>query len=84
MSRALYFATFTQRTPVDLLVWRPTEFMTVVPQDCVYLHTLKAAAYGSSFLSALNYILTDPSLWNIHMSWHPSRALSRINQARDP
>lgn len=28
----------------DLLVWRPAEIITVVPQNCTYLYTLKAAA----------------------------------------
>ena len=41
--------TVTQGTPPNHLVWWPTVLTLVVPQDCIYLHTLKAAAWGSGF-----------------------------------
>lgn len=41
---SLNFYTLVQRTPLDLLVWRPAEIMIVAPEECIYLHTLEAAA----------------------------------------
>lgn len=43
-----------QGTPPDCLIWSPAGLTTVFPQDCIYLHILKANAWGSVFQSAGN------------------------------
>ena len=35
-------------------VWRPVGITTAAPQDCIYLQTLKASAWGSGIQSAWN------------------------------
>lgn len=46
------FAIVAQGIPQDLLVWRPAGIMIVAPQDYIYLHSLKDAAWKSGFQSA--------------------------------
>lgn len=46
LSGALLFATVAQETPPDVLVWRLTGITIDAQKECVYLHTLNAAAYG--------------------------------------
>jgi len=41
-SKATIFATFTQGTPPELLVWRPAGIMIAEPKDYICLYTLKA------------------------------------------
>lgn len=45
------FPTVTKGTLPNHQVWRPARVTTVVPQDYIYLHSLKAAAWGSGFQS---------------------------------
>lgn len=52
---ASIFTTVTQRTSIDLLIWRSAVIMNALPPDYMqyymYLHTLKAAAQGVGFQS---------------------------------
>lgn len=41
-SGTLISRTIAQATPSDLLVWRPSGITVVTPQDCIYLHILRA------------------------------------------
>ena len=49
----------TQHTPPDLLVWIPIAIVIVAPQGSMYLHTLKATAWGSGFQSVWNQVLNE-------------------------
>lgn len=86
------FVTLAQETPPDILVWRPLGFMIVVPQDCIYLHTLKAAREpGSSqtetwclvgFLPLEHRgILAHPQQWEC--VWNKSGCLDNQRSSRD-
>ena len=45
LSGGLTFATDTKGTPPNSLVWRPAGSVIAVPQGCIYLQPLKAAAW---------------------------------------
>ena len=45
------FFSWCQGTLLDYLVWWPAGLTLMVPQDCIYLHSFKSAAWGSSFQS---------------------------------
>lgn len=51
MSGTPIMTTATQETPQDLLAWKPAGIMIVATQDCIYVLTLKAAAWGSALQS---------------------------------
>ena len=46
LSGVLTFDTATQGSPLEHLAVCPVGLTCVIPQDCVHLHTLKAAACG--------------------------------------
>ena len=53
-SGAPVFTNITQGIPSDLFDSRPAGITTVGPQYCIYLHTLKAAAWGFATQSVWN------------------------------
>lgn len=52
--RSSDFCNWCPKTSSDPLIWRSAGFMIVVPQDSIYLYTLKAAVWECGFQSPCN------------------------------
>ena len=75
LSRALIFATATQRTPINQLTLVLSRAYACEPMRLYTLHAFKAIASESGFQSLAPIGLNlgsgyDPSLWDTHRSWH--------------
>ena len=58
-SGAPNFVTVAQGTPLDHLALADSGTYICSPQDCTYLHTLKADVWGSGFQSDWTQVLTE-------------------------